>query len=345
MGEAANGETGQPDGGHGPAPVALFVHSRPQHAARTLRALADNPMAPATRVYVFADGARDGREAPQVAATRAAVRAAEGCFRGLFVVERAHNLGLADNIVSGVDQVLREHGRAIVLEDDLLTAPGFLQFMNAGLARYADTPRVMQVSGYQLPLDTRGLAPVALTRWAACWGWATWARAWQGFDFRGADRDAGQVLARMSPAMRAAFDLDGPGTDFVAQLEANRDGLLRSWAVFWYAHIFLHDGLCLCPRTSLVRNIGHDGSGVHSRITTRYDGPLASQPIPDLSTPLREDPLLLQRIQAFYRAHREPPLRTAARRLKHRLLRRLPLGRLSGRSAPATQALLRWLRR
>ena len=121
-------------------------------------------------------------------------------------------------------------------------------------------------------------------------------------------------MARFTREQRAQFDLDCQGTDFWYQLEANRDGLMRTWAVFWYAHVFLSGGLCAIPRTSLVRNIGHDGSGVHSKATHRYDSALQQEPVLDVSTELFENPLMLARIQAYYRAHGPSRWRMLARK-------------------------------
>ena len=44
-----------------------------------------------------------------------------------------------------------------------------------------------------------------------------------------------------------------------------------SWAIKWYASAVLNDMLTLYPRISLVKNIGNDGSGVHSLITKSFD--------------------------------------------------------------------------
>ena len=290
------------------APIALFVHRRPSHTQQTLQALARNEGAHLSPLYVFADGARSSEEAAAVAETREVVRHAEG-FASVHVTERSVNMGLAQSLIEGIDDVLRRHGRVIVIEDDIVTAPYFLRFVNACLEHYAEQPKVMHISGYNLPIRAQGLPEVALTRWAGSWGWATWSRAW-----KRPDRDARAIMARFTREQRAQFDLDCQGTDFWYQLEANRDGLMRTWAVFWYAHVFLSGGLCAIPRTSLVRNIGHDGSGVHSKATHRYDSALQQEPVLDVSTELFENPLMLARIQAYYRAHRPSRWRMLARK-------------------------------
>ena len=61
------------------------------------------------------------------------------------------------------------------------------------------------------------------------------------------------------------FDLNLRKSIFWSQIEDNAKGKLNNtWDIFWYSFIFLNNGLCLSPKVSMTRNIGHDGSGVHS---------------------------------------------------------------------------------
>ncbi len=159
------------------APLALFVYKRAAHTARTIAALKACDGFADTAVTVFADGAKSVADEPAVAAVRALV-AAE--LPGAQLVAAPANQGLARSIIAGTTALVRQHGRVIVLEDDLLVAPDFLTFMNAALDRYADDARVMQVSGHMFDVDV-GPHPVFLP-FVTSWGWGTWARAWDHFD-------------------------------------------------------------------------------------------------------------------------------------------------------------------
>lgn len=281
------------------APVALFVYNRPDHTRRTLEALSRNRLAAETPLYVFADGAKPGAspaDHARIAATRQLV-ASRRWAGEVTLVESPHNRGLADSIVSGVSRVLDEHGRVIVLEDDILTSPGFLEFMNRGLELYARRPQVMHLSGYMYPLGLRTRGTVFL-RILSCWGWATWARAWEHYD---SDVNA-HLDALDTPHRIRKFNIEGHA-DFYRQLLDNRAGRIRSWAVRWYASWLSCGGLSLFPTQSLTRNIGHDGSGVHCHTDTRFDTPLAAS-IPVESIPLREDRAVRWRINEFYRSGR-----------------------------------------
>ena len=240
------------------APIALFVYDRPDHVRATLAALAANPRAGESDLFVFSDGPRDAGAQQAVATVRGIVGSVRG-FRGVTVSEREANAGLVRSITDGVDRLTREYGRVIVLEDDLITAPRFLEFMNLALDRYEDESRVMQISGYMYPVPTQAAACLLPT--VSCWGWATWRRAWQFYDAAGQARG----LIQNDAAMRKAFDLDG-AYDYADLLERHLNGDASSWGVLWYLSVFARHGLVLHPPQSLVSNYGFDGSGNHRSV-------------------------------------------------------------------------------
>ncbi len=265
-----------------PAPVALFVYNRPAHTARTLEALAANAGAAETDLVVFSDGPRDAAATVKVLEVRELVRAAQG-FRSVRVVERTENLGLSRSIVSGVGSVLAEHGRVIVLEDDLVTSPHFLNFMNAGLQRYAEDARVASILGYGYPVDG-ALPETFFLRGADCWGWATWSRAWAHYR-----PDGAKLLAELEASGELdIFDFGVPGF-FSGMLRDQIAGRNDSWAVRWYASAFLASLHTLHPGPSLVANIGFDGSGEHGDRGEHFDVPLSSVALRDVPLEPQDD--------------------------------------------------------
>jgi GT2 family glycosyltransferase len=179
-------------------------------------------------------------------------------FRSVTVVERATNLGLANSIIDGTTRLTREFGRVIVLEDDLVVSPRFLEYMNRALERYQDEDSAMQVSGYMFPVDVGAEADAFFMPFTTSWGWATWERAWQHFDPAMKAFDA-LVTNRQ---LRDSFNLGG-AYDYFHMLERQRSGSIDSWAIRWYLSVFMRGGLTLYPARALVRNTGFDGSGTH----------------------------------------------------------------------------------
>jgi len=77
-------------------------------------------------------------------------------------------------------------------------------------------------------------------------------------------------MLKFDPEMRRDFTFDHT-YHYWKQLELNQKGSINTWFIYWYAALFLKSGLALFPGKSLVRNIGMDGSGVHSGIDHDYD--------------------------------------------------------------------------
>ena len=135
-----------------PAPIALFVYNRPDHVLRTISALQANPLARDSTLYVFSDAAVGPQDSEAVETVRRIVKTTDG-FNEICVREQPKNLGLAKSIIAGVTELAAAYGRVIVLEDDLVMAPGFLTYMNEALDRYDKDQQVMQVSGYMFPIE------------------------------------------------------------------------------------------------------------------------------------------------------------------------------------------------
>lgn len=267
------------------APIALFVYNRPDHLVRTLTALRRNPEAAWSRLYIFSDGPRSGRagDEDRVAEVRRVARDTGG-FQEVLVEESAINRGLAASIIRGVGQVVNRHGEVIVLEDDLVTSPVFLRFMNEALAFYRDCPEIISIHGYVYPA-TAPLPPVFFIRGADCWGWATWKRGWDLFE---AD---GSTLLRQLKKKGLAYQFNfSDSYPYVRLLEDQIAGRNDSWAIRWYASAFLAGKLTLYPGRTLVQNIGFDGSGTHCSASeiSGNTGELSSEPLNPRLLDLRE---------------------------------------------------------
>lgn len=247
-----------------PLPIVLFAYNRPEHTRLTLEALARNDLAASCDLIVYSDAPRRPEDAAGVEAVRTLLERVSG-FREVRVVKREHNLGLAGNIMDGVGETVKKYGRVVVLEDDIVTSPYFLTFMRDALEAYAEDRSVMHISACRYPVRVpRREGETFFLRVPLCWGWATWARAWDGFS-----RDPA-IFSSFDAEDRRRFDFrDTHG--FWKQAQGNLDGKMRTWFVFWYARLFKTGGLALFPRRALARNIGHDGSGVHCGASDKYD--------------------------------------------------------------------------
>jgi hypothetical protein len=238
-------------------PVGLFVYNRPLHTRQTVEALLKNSGAADSDLHVFSDGPKNDPARSGVEEVRKYIRQISG-FRSVTIVEHETNRGLARSIIDGVSTLCDKFGSAIVIEDDLVLAPAFLNFMNTALERYRNDSHVMQVSGYMFPVEIGAQTDSFFLPFTTSWGWASWARAWRDFD---PEMSAFGALSA-DRHLRNQFNLGG-AYDYFGMLQKQSRGELDSWAIRWYLSVFMKKGLTLYPAHTLVRNIGFDGSGTH----------------------------------------------------------------------------------
>lgn len=275
-----------------PAPVVLFTFNRPRHTALALNALRANPEARHIRLIVFSDGPRNEKDLDAIGEVRRLISATQG-FRDVILVERERNFGLSGSIIQGVSEVCTTYGSAIVLEDDIVVSPYFLNYVNNALQLYEEEERVISIGCYTFPVFER-LPETFFLNLPDCWGWAVWKRAWDLFE-----PDGAKLLAQIRvQGLEERFDLEGayPYTNMLAKQVGGQND---SWAIRWYAKAFLLNKLTLYPGRSVTRNIGMDDSGVHSGRSSQYEVEVAREPIRVRPAAVEEHPQARAAFSAF----------------------------------------------
>jgi hypothetical protein len=241
------------------APIVLFVYNRVWHVKQTINSLKNNDLALESELIIYSDGPKDSDKiSNEVIEVRKYLKEING-FKKITVIERENNLGLSASIIDGVSSVLDKFGSIIVLEDDMLTSPLFLKYMNSALNLYKDNSNVISIHGYQYPLnDYQNLPDTFFIKGADCWGWATWSRGWNFFEPNGT-----KLLNELN-SKKLQKEADFNNTfNFTQMLKDQINGKNDSWAVRWYMSAFINNKLTLYPKKSFVHNIGNDGSGSH----------------------------------------------------------------------------------
>ncbi len=275
------------------APISLFVYNRPEHTRRTIEALKANQWASSSDLIIFSDNAKDARDEKSVARVREYIRLVSG-FRTVEIYLREKNFGLAKSITSGITQVLEKNDRIIVLEDDIVTSPFFLKYMNTSLDVYEPDERVISVHGYLYPIAEQFTRAFFL-KGADCWGWATWRRGWKLFNSDGA------YLYSEIKKQGLLYDFNFCNTyPYGQMLKDQVDGKNNSWAILWYASAFLSDRLTLYPGRSLVHNIGNDGSGTHNTNARYFDTELNESIVQLDDIPVRHSQAAYLAISRFF---------------------------------------------
>jgi hypothetical protein len=249
----------------GLAPIAFFVYRRPEHTKQTLEALAANTLASESDLFIFSDGPRNGQAEEGVRAVREYIRTVKG-FKSVTIREHEHNQGLAASLISGITEICDRFGRVIVVEDDVLTSSHFLQFMNESLEKYEDNEKVFSISASWFLKPELSDNTAFFLNIFGVWGWATWKRAWDFYDYNA----AGWEELIKNKRLGWDYDLDGK-TESTAMLLSQVKGNLNTWDVQWNWIIYREQKLCLFPPYALTINIGFDSLGEHTTSPEKGD--------------------------------------------------------------------------
>jgi hypothetical protein len=243
------------------APIVLFVYNRPWHTQQTIEALQKNELAQESELFIYADAAKNENATEKVKEVREYIKTISG-FKNITIIERDKNWGLANSIIDGVTKVVNEYGRIIVLEDDLVTSPYFLKFMNEALDIFQDRKDIFSITGFtfssnfmNLPIDYN--EDIYLNIRPMPWSWASWADSWNGIDWEVKD------FISFIQDRKKVKKFNRGGTDLTDMLQAQINGKIDSWYIRWSYHAILQNKLTLYPKISFVNNLGHDNSGVH----------------------------------------------------------------------------------
>ena len=232
------------------APVALFCYNRLDTLQETLSALKANKLSAESDLYIFSDGAKGEKDREKVEQVRAFIKDVTG-FKSVTVRAAEKNRGLANSIISGVTEIVNSYGKIIVLEDDIVTAPFFLEWMNSALDLYENNEKVAGIHAWSPPAEFGARPETFFIREVGCWGWATWKRGWDLFE-----ADGSKLLKEFNTRkMIADFNVYG-SYPYYGMLKNQVAGRVDSWAIRWYASVFLKGKLGLQPGRSLVVNVG-----------------------------------------------------------------------------------------
>jgi hypothetical protein len=241
------------------APICLFTYNRLEETKETIKALQDNFLAKDSDLYIFSDGPRKESDLDKILQLRSYLKNIQG-FKSVEVKESIINKGLADSIISGVSEVIKIHKRVIVLEDDLITSPNFLNFMNQSVLYYANDPKVFSVSGYTM--NIKGLDTLDEDFYFGCrassWGWATWIDRWESVDWKVSNYN--NFICNKEEIQK----FKSGGSDMLRMLTAQMEGKIDSWAIRFCFQQFTDNKVCVFPKISKIQSIGFSKEATHT---------------------------------------------------------------------------------
>jgi hypothetical protein len=241
------------------APIAIFAFNRPALTRRVHDAV--SRLRPRS-LFLIADGPRRGRPDEQAIC--------EEVRRILTNVDwhctvnthfSPYNMGCGRRMSSGLDWLFQQTDSAIILEDDCLPSPQFFYFCRAMLEQYRHDARVGTIAGTNIAASHASFpASYLFSRYPQAWGWATWRRSWDLYDYDMLKLDRFRETGLLAAALgnRAAEKF------WLKQFEAVRSGALDTWDCQLCLTSLCQSWLNVIPSVNLVSNIGFGPDATHT---------------------------------------------------------------------------------
>lgn len=224
------------------APIVLFAYNRPMHTKNVLDSLSKNEEAKESELFIFCDGAKENATdevISKIEEVRNIVKK-ENRFKNVTIKIQLKNKGLANSIIDGVTDVINKYGTAIILEDDLIVSPYFLNYMNQSLALYQDDKNVGEIGACNFFANGKDYPNHFFTTMPDTWGWATWKDRWEKFNpdaiFLYKELEKNNLMHTFNTY--GSYDMKGMLLDQIV-------GKVDSWAIRWQAVMILNKWLCL----------------------------------------------------------------------------------------------------
>ncbi len=288
--------------------VLLVLFNRPA-ATRTVFEAVRRARPP--RLYLAADGPRPGHPGDEANCREARqIRDAVDWPCEVKTLFREHNLGCGRGPAEAFGWFFSQEEEGIVLEDDCVPDPSFFPFCQELLEKYRHDPRVMHITGTNFLGGThRPAHSYYFSVHPHEWGWASWRRAWQLYDFR---IERFPEVARTG-VLRPRYS--GP-LEYAYRMSKFRGTYGRPdvswWDYQWNFALHVHGGLAVVPAVNLVQNIGFGPGATHTVSARDARGDNVALP---LSFPLRHPPAVVQDRAADRRYFRLQMQRLLARKL------------------------------
>ncbi|MFM6693784.1 MAG: glycosyltransferase family 2 protein, partial [Microcystis panniformis] len=267
-------------------PVAFLIFNRPDTTARVFEAIRQ---AKPPKLLVVADGPRPDR-ADDIEKCKAARAVIEGVDWDCEVLKNYSdlNLGCGKRPATGITWVFEQVEEAIILEDDCLPHATFFRFCEELLNYYRQDERIMVISGNNFQFGrNRTDYSYYFSRYNHIWGWASWRRAWQYFDY---DLKLWPKI-RKENWLTSILENRKVVKYWTKNFQRTYEGDPTVWDYRWTFACWIQNGLTILPNHNLVSNIGFGEDATH---TIGSKSRVANLPVKEMNFPLKHPPFLLR---------------------------------------------------
>lgn len=241
-------------------PVALIFFNRHDTLEKVFQKVKE---ARPPKLFLIQDGPRVGndRDKEQIQKCREVVENIDWDCE-VFKNYSEVNLGCGVRPQSGISWVLSQVERAIFLEDDCVPESTFFDYCDCLLEKYKDDERVGYISGLNHfgEWDFGG-SSYGFCQGGAIWGWATWRRAWEKYDYSiGCVNDP-----YMEKLMRQTIWAQRVKVWNETNEMVKAGKRISYWDVQWGFVKLTQNQLVIVPKYNLINNIGVGVESTHAQ--------------------------------------------------------------------------------
>lgn len=250
------------------APVLVTVYDRVNHLKSCIESLEKCAGSKETDVYIVSDGPAKIEDVDKVNAVREYIETIDG-FKNVHKIFRVENYGVPHSVREAFEYVIKKHGKIILMEDDIVVAPNFLQYVNDGLNFYEKDRRIYSISGYCPPINISDDYPydIFLCQRFNAWGYGTWLDRWDKLEL------SREMIEKTFKSKRNRKKIRQIGNDIIVNL--------LTWKKEYYPGDYkicfkmVNNNLySVTPVISKTNNMGYDGTGVRCKDNNNFKNPI-----------------------------------------------------------------------
>ena len=240
------------------APIVLFCYKRTDTLIRCVTSLQKCIESKETDLIIISDWAATDLDVEKVISVRQYLSTISG-FKSIEIIERVTNLGIDYGIRDGIRLMSERFSKFIIVEDDVVVASNFLNFLNTSLNVYENNTDILTVTAFSYVNKIPKNYPydIYFAKRTCPWGWATWSDKINKVDWEIKDKE--DFL--QSKILKKEFNKWG--SDRSRMLIKTLQGKVKTWDIRLDYHQFKYDSCSIYPINNLVENIGfgsNDGS-------------------------------------------------------------------------------------
>jgi hypothetical protein len=244
-------------------PIVFFIYKRPDLTFRVFEVI--RKIKPENLIIV-ADGPIDATEKRLTDLTRIIVSDIDWTCN----VKRLYsdvNLGCTKRIITGLNEAFSIYEKLIIIEDDCLPSISFFRYCSELLDKYNDNYDIMHISGSNI-LGQQNLSEDYFFTNIAFppWGWASWRRAWEKFNFSIDINDWETRKLNYKKSKQINFTKYPNFERIIKKVLETK----QTWDIHWMLTILDNKGLVIYPTKNLISNIGFDERGVHTKKNSAF---------------------------------------------------------------------------